>query len=468
MPERAPSLNDRAQRRVGAVLAGKWTIERLIGVGGMAAVYVGVHRNSKRAAIKVLHPELSVDPDIRARFLREGYVANTVGHPGAVRVDDDDVTEDGSVFLVMELLDGETVDARWNRKARRLDQAEVLWIGEQVLDVLDLAHRKGILHRDIKPENLFITRDGLLKVLDFGIARLREPDGGATTTRSGASMGTPAYMAPEQARGRWDEVDVRTDLWAVGAVLFALLTGRRVHEADTANEALAKAMTEPARPIRELCPDVPESVAVVIDRALTYPKRRRFGSAAEMRDALRDGVRGLPVQTPELTMPDGDGPPGSARGTTAAALRVSHRRSIVPGNSARWAAVLGATLLLGALAAIALSRGRPSSEGSPTTLGGAESGDAVDAGELVVVPVAAPAASSPDREIASSEASSATVRRPELGAPSGQAPSVPRDLDGGAAREPDAAGPFAPTAVDCDPPFRLDERGIKRFRAECL
>jgi serine/threonine-protein kinase len=282
MPDSAPSLTERAKRRVGAVLAEKWTIERLIGVGGTAAVYVGVHRNKKRAAIKVLHPELSVDPYLRARFLREGYVANTVGHPGAVRVDDDDVTEDGSVFLVMELLDGETVNSRWNRKSRRMNQAEVLWIGEQVLDVLDAAHAKGIVHRDIKPENLFITRDGVLKVLDFGIAQLREPNARATTTRSGMSMGTPAYMAPEQARGRWEEVDVRTDLWAVGAVLFALLTGRLVHEADTANEALAKAMSNPSRPIRELCPEVPESVAVVIDRALAYHKRHRFASAAEM------------------------------------------------------------------------------------------------------------------------------------------------------------------------------------------
>ncbi len=468
MSERAPSLTERAQRRVGTVLAGKWSIQRLIGVGGTAAVYVGLHRNNKRAAIKVLHPELSVDPDIRTRFLREGYVANTVGHPGAVRVDDDDVTGDGAVFLVMELLDGETVNARWSRKSRRLDQAEVLWIGEQVLDVLAAAHDKGIVHRDIKPENLFITRDGVLKVLDFGIARLRDPDARTTTTRSGMSMGTPAYMAPEQARGRWEEVDARTDLWAVGAVLFALLTGRLVHEADTANEALAMAMTHEARPIRELCPDVPDSVAVVIDRALAHHQRRRFGSAVEMRDALREGMRGLPVQTPALSIPDGDETRASAQGTTSAALRVSHRRSITPGRSGWWLALLGAALLLAAFATLALTRHRPPSDGAPAALGGADSNDVVGGGEPVVVPVPAPPDPSPDREFTDPVDAGTTVRRPELGAPGTLAPWSPRDLRGGAAREADANAPPTPTEADCEPPYRLDERGIKRFRAECL
>jgi len=467
MPDSAPSLTERAKRRIGTVLAEKWTIERLIGVGGMAAVYVGMHRNNKRAAIKVLHPELSVDPDIRARFLREGYVANTVGHPGAVRVDDDDVTEDGAVFLVMELLDGETVDSRWNRKSRRMDQAEVLWIGEQVLDVLDAAHEKGIVHRDIKPENLFITRDGVLKVLDFGIARLREPNARATTTRSGMSMGTPAYMAPEQARGRWEEVDVRTDLWAVGAVLFTLLTGRLVHEADTANEALAKAMSNPARPIRELCPEVPESVAVVVDRALAYHKRRRFASADEMRAALRDGVRGLPVQTPALTIPDGDGARGAGLGTTVAALRVSRGRSLAPGRSGWWAAVLGAMLLLAALAALVLSRAHAPSEGAAAAPGDAESNDPAGGRAPVVAPVSTPLTPAPTGARASGE-TKAPLERPSPGATATTSPAGPSGPGSAATGRPDAGAVATPPDVDCEPPYRLDERGIKRFRAECL
>ena len=165
----------RAQARVGLVLRGKWHLERLLGVGGMASVYAATHRNGLRGAVKLLHPELCVQGEVKERFLREGYVANKVDHPGAVRVLDNDVAEDGSVFLVMELLDGETIDARVEaRPGRRLEVGEVLAIADDVLDVLATAHDSGIVHRDLKPENLFITRTGQVKILDFGIARLRE------------------------------------------------------------------------------------------------------------------------------------------------------------------------------------------------------------------------------------------------------------------------------------------------------
>lgn len=148
-------LESRARERVGATL-GKYVIERLLGVGGMAAVYAARHRNGNRVAVKVLHRELSVDGNIRQRFLREGYVANAVEHAGVVRVLDDDTAADGSVFLVMELLEGETLEARLRRKGV-LDAADVLSLTDQLLDVLAAAHGRGILHRDIKPENLFLT-----------------------------------------------------------------------------------------------------------------------------------------------------------------------------------------------------------------------------------------------------------------------------------------------------------------------
>src|SRR5690606_30373931 len=147
-------LVQRAKARVGSVLNDKWTLNALLGVGGMAAVYAGTHRNKKRGAVKLLHAELSHEPSVRERFLREGYVANTVDHPGAVRVDDDDVTEDGAAFLVMELLEGETLDGRAQRKGGRLPVEEVLPIADQLLDTLTAAHGKGIVHRDLKPENL--------------------------------------------------------------------------------------------------------------------------------------------------------------------------------------------------------------------------------------------------------------------------------------------------------------------------
>src|SRR5690349_5883660 len=191
----APSaeLYQRVQARAGTVLNAKWRLESVLGVGGMAAVYSAVHRNQSRVAIKMLHPELSLDNGVRTRFLREGYVANTVDHPGAVRVFDDDLTADGAAFLVMELLVGETLDSRAERKGGKLPAGEVLAITDELLDVLAAAHDKGIVHRDIKPDNLFVTREGRLKVLDFGIARVRELSQESHATAAGTFLGTPAF-----------------------------------------------------------------------------------------------------------------------------------------------------------------------------------------------------------------------------------------------------------------------------------
>src|SRR5258706_4140791 len=207
----------RALSRIGRSLRGKLRLDALLGVGGTAAVYAATHRTGKRFAVKIIHPELMLDAQIRERFFREGYVVNKVEHPGIVQVLDDDTDEDGSLFLVMDLLDGETIDARWERNGRLLEPGEVLSIADQALDVLIAAHDQGIVHRDLKPENLFLTRSGEVKVLDFGIARLLELSGRTLATRARTVMGTPAYMPPEQARGRWDQVDVRVDVFAMGA-----------------------------------------------------------------------------------------------------------------------------------------------------------------------------------------------------------------------------------------------------------
>jgi serine/threonine-protein kinase len=279
----------RAQARVGAVLRGKWRIDRLLGVGGMAAVYAGTHRNGQRGAIKMLHPELSADEAVRARFLREGYVANRVGHPGAVSVLDDDMAEDGSVFLVMELLQGQCVAAiAEKRPGQQLGLREALGIADQLLDVLRAAHAQGIVHRDIKPDNLFLTQTGVLKVLDFGIARMREDAGAAAKlTQTGAAMGTPAFMPPEQALGEWHRVDGRADLWAAGASIYTLLTGRFVHEAETLNKLLLKAMTANPAPLAKVAPEVRAEVADVIDRALAFAVEKRWPDAATMQQAVR-------------------------------------------------------------------------------------------------------------------------------------------------------------------------------------
>lgn len=296
-----------ATSRAGTVLRGKWRLDRLLGVGGMAAVYAGTHRNGSRGAIKILHRELSAAQHVRSRFLKEGYVANKVDHPGVVRVLDDDVAEDGSLFIVMELLDGESLEQRRVRSGGRLDADEVLAVADQLLDVLAAAHEKGIVHRDIKPDNVLLTRDGAVKVLDFGIARLRELSTASQATKAGTTMGTPAYMSPEHARGLWEEVDARSDLWSVGATMFELLTGQLVHNGRTTNEQLLSAMSSRAASIASAAPGISPFVAEVIDRSLAYEKADRYPDARAMQDAVRRAfhrMHGAPITSrPHLTVP---------------------------------------------------------------------------------------------------------------------------------------------------------------------
>jgi serine/threonine protein kinase/tetratricopeptide (TPR) repeat protein len=274
---------DAVQSRVGTTLRGKYHLERVIGVGGMAAVYEATHRNGKRFAIKILHAHLAERDDTRRRFVREGYVANAVDHPGAVSVLDDDVGDDGAAFLVMELLVGEALDQLWKEQDRRFALPVVVEVARQLLAVLASAHAHSIVHRDIKPANLFVTRDGTLKVLDFGIARVRDATiGDASLTGIGAVLGTPAYMAPEQALADTDRIDGRTDLWAVGATMFALITGRFVHEATNPSALLIKAASARAPALASVVPGVDERVAAIVDRALAIEPAARWQSAAAM------------------------------------------------------------------------------------------------------------------------------------------------------------------------------------------
>ncbi|MBX3230487.1 MAG: protein kinase [Labilithrix sp.] len=274
-----------ARRRVGAMVKDKYRVESLLGVGGMACVYSATHRNGRRVALKVLHPELSIRGDLRTRFRREGQVANAVGHPGAVAVIDDDVDDDGSAFLVMELLEGQVVERLWERSGRRLSAPIVLAIAREVCEVLVAAHENGIVHRDIKPENLFLTSEGQLKILDFGLAQL------TTLTRSkdthtGMVFGTPAFMPPEQASGRVSQIDERTDLWSVGATMFTLLSGAIVHEGESAQHIVMLAAMEPARSLAGVLPGAHPALAALVDRALTHDKDLRWPNAAAMRDAI--------------------------------------------------------------------------------------------------------------------------------------------------------------------------------------
>ena len=277
----------------GRLLCGKWLLERVLGVGGTSAVYQARHRNGKAVAVKILHPHLAATPAVRKRFLDEASLTNKVGHAGVVSVLDDDVADDGTVFLVMDLLCGETLANRLEREGPVRAWTEAVELTADLLDVLAAAHDKGVVHRDLKPSNVFLTHDGQVKVLDFGIGRVRDLHSESRTPQ-GAVLGTPGFMAPEQARGALNKVDERTDLWSVGATLFLTLTGRTVHLGSSAQELMIASATQAAPPIQRFAA-VPRSVAEVIDRSLRFEPNERWPDARSMCTALLCALQGARV-----------------------------------------------------------------------------------------------------------------------------------------------------------------------------
>ncbi len=272
----------RARARLGKTIKGKYRLDSMLGIGGMATVFACTHRNGSRMALKILHSEFARDVGIRDRFLREGYVANRVEHSGRVAILDDDVTEQDEPFLVMELLEGETLQQMWKRMGRKVPIPDALYVAEQSLDTLEAFHQVGIVHRDIKPANIFITKDNVVKLLDFGVARMREA--GGDKTRAGTALGTPSFMAPEQAMGLTEGVDGRADVFSIGATLYAILSGQRLHQGRSDNEAFILAATQPAPSLARVAPDLPVEMIALVDKALAWDPRNRFESAKGMRE----------------------------------------------------------------------------------------------------------------------------------------------------------------------------------------
>jgi serine/threonine-protein kinase len=412
-----PPVDDsdaRARDRIGQILDDKWTLERLIGSGGMGAVYAGRHRNGARAAIKVLHAEYARDPELRSRFLREGYAANKVEHKGALRVLDDDIVasgpDEGTAYLVMELLEGESL---YDRVARdpTFTERDFLELASAVLDVLESAHARGVVHRDLKTENLFLPKgdEGVtVKVLDFGLARVAEA--GTSITRAGLALGTPSFMSPEQAAGRTDEVDGRTDLFALGVIGFRLLARRKVHEADNAMGLVMQMANVPAPPIRSVAPQVSESVARIIDRALQFRREDRYPDATSMRAAVTAALAALAMgNEPTLfaipaarPAPPDPAPPASVRSAPSAVREPSEP----PAPPSRGGRLRGLALLLlggGVLAFFALPGSaarrllalRDSLVGTTTTSGDVPPRTGADAGTSLEPPRPAGSADAP-------------------------------------------------------------------------
>jgi len=298
------SIEERTQlagARLGECVLEKWRLESLIGMGGMAAVFEASQRNGNRVAIKILHADLASCDEIRERFLTEGYAANRVAHPGVVTVRDEGTTNDGAVFLVMDLLRGQTLAQRLAAGREPFSVSEVLEISSQLLDVLVHAHGRGIVHRDLKPENVFLTHERRVRLLDFGVARV-EAATHKHATPAGTTLGTPAFMSPEQALGHSAELDGRSDLWSLGATMYLLLSGQPAREPGSSVEQLLGAMTRPVPSLGESAV-LPRSVVAVVDRALAFDREDRFPDARSMQLAVRAILDELCAPDSRATLP---------------------------------------------------------------------------------------------------------------------------------------------------------------------
>jgi tRNA A-37 threonylcarbamoyl transferase component Bud32 len=302
----------RDEALVGSKIAAKYTLRRLIGRGGMGAVYEAENEAiGKRVAIKIVDEEWAKDESVVHRFAREARVASSVESEHIVTVFDAGM-EGRRPYLVMELLRGEDMGTRL-RRDRRVPLDEAIHVVAQVLRGLARAHQAGIVHRDLKPDNVYVTDWGadplFAKILDFGISKIQRSKGGTAMlnlTKRGVVLGTPFYMAPEQAQASGD-VDARADIYGVGAILFECLSGRPPHTGETYDEVILSIRTREVPDVRAFDADVPDEVAALLRRALARDKDERFASAEEMLAALHVLAPSDPATRP-LPAPRDTGP----------------------------------------------------------------------------------------------------------------------------------------------------------------
>lgn len=303
---------------VGKLLGETYQIVRVVGEGGMGRIYEARHLRLKerRFAVKTLHADLARNAEMAARFLREAEAASSLHHPNVIDVFDVHHLADGTPYFVGEFLEGEEL-AGYVARQGALDPRMAAVVGRQVCGALAAAHARGIIHRDMKPENIFVLASSIsavasgeaknltVKVLDFGISKAGS--GADHLTRTGVIMGTPSYMSPEQARGR--PVDHRADVYSVGAVLYFAVTGRRPFDSDDPTSTLSMVLTQdPVRP-REIDPRIPESLELVIQKAMAKEARDRYPTMSDLEKALAAFLAELAGGAPHVT---GAGAPASA------------------------------------------------------------------------------------------------------------------------------------------------------------
>src|SRR6266542_939076 len=281
--------------RVRDALSDVYAIDRELGRGGMATVYLAQDsKHDRTVALKVLHPDLaaSLGPE---RFLREIKLAARLNHPHILPLFDSG-TVDGLLYYVMPYVEGESLRERLDRE-QQIPVDEAVRHTRSIASALDYAHRQKIVHRDIKPENVMLY-EGEAMVMDFGIAKAVSAAGPETLTQTGMMVGTPAYVSPEQATG--DELDGRSDQYSLGCVLYEMLAGERPFTGSTAQAILEKRFTETVKPIRSIRPNVPEGVVKALDRAMSTEASKRFSTAAAFAQALATGDTATPSDTATL------------------------------------------------------------------------------------------------------------------------------------------------------------------------
>jgi serine/threonine-protein kinase len=440
------------------IVADTYRVVRRVGAGGMGEIYEATHlRLAGRYALKLMRPEIASNPDALARFEREARVTSALRHPNIVQVVDFSALPGGAPYMVMEFLDGLEL-AQLMKRTGPLPLPRVVSHVRQIAAGLTAAHASGVVHRDLKPQNVFVLDvaghpNELLKIVDFGISKVKDVT--STTTASSTLVGTVQYMSPEQARGRVDEIDARTDQFALAAIVYELLVGKDAFTGDSASSLLYQIVHEEPAELRE-GGAVPAPVAAVLKRALAKDKNRRFASVLAFSAALEDAA---------------------AAGDAAAAKTISARRSaldVTPLESPRrrralWLITFAGFALVGAWALTRVRRATVSSA-RPTAPGLAAAtpepsrapppvaeppapppaGAAPSTAAAVVMP--SPRASSDDRR------SAGRATRPRGG---------PKSTARGPAAEPAPLAPAAKTS-HCDPNFFFDDRGFKHFKPECF
>ncbi len=346
---------------VGTVLDGSYRIEGLLGEGGMGAVYAATHlRLDKHVAVKVMARELTANVEALARFRREALVTSGLGHPHIVQVFDFSTTPTGEPFLVMEFLDGEDLDHRL-RRVGRLPATDVVRMVRQVASALMATHNKGIVHRDLKPANIYLLEvageTDFVKVLDFGISKVRSAS--TKLTRTSSIMGTPNYMSPEQAKGKIEDIDERTDQWALGCIAWECLSGQGPFVGENVPSILFQIVHEPPPSLLPKVAGLYPQVEKVLLRGLAKDKNDRFAKVDDFAAALEaalTGSAGAAVSTVSRTVqvsqaavdrdPVATLPSSTTFSRTTGELDNELNLPPVRSKARMWGAVLGAVAIL--------------------------------------------------------------------------------------------------------------------------